>query len=289
MPADRVGLRQRPIGVFDSGVGGLSVWREIVRLLPHESTLYLADQARVPYGGRPQEDVAALTHAAAAWLLQQGAKMLVIACNTASAAALESLRQRWPDVPIVGMEPAVKPASQATQTGRVGVLATPGTLRAQRFQNLVARYANGVEVHTVMGAGLVSLVEHGQVQGPEVRALLQSLLQPLQEAAVDHLVLGCTHFPFLAPIIQQVLGPGVTLVDPAPAVARQTGRRLRQEALLNEDDAAGSWRFVTTGAVDAFYELSHRLLAKELAAGRHASQFQHLDPTHDLSSRMRRP
>ncbi|RUA17754.1 MAG: glutamate racemase [Clostridia bacterium] len=286
MAAEKTDLRQRPVGVFDSGVGGLSVWREIVRLLPHESTLYLADQARAPYGGRTQAEVAALTHAAVAWLLQQGAKMIVVACNTASAAALESLRKRWPEAPIVGMEPAVKPASQASQTGRVGVLATPGTLRAQRFQNLVARYANGVEVHTVIGAGLVSLVERGQLDGPEIRALLQSLLQPLRAASVDHLVLGCTHFPFLAPVIQEVLGPDVTLVDPAPAVARQTWRRLHQEALINEENTVGAWRFATTGDLDAFYELSHRLLADELVAGRHAMQFRHLDPAYTPSFRM---
>lgn len=286
MAAEKTDLRQRPVGVFDSGVGGLSVWREIVRLLPHEATLYLADQARVPYGGRPQKEVAALTHAATAWLLQQGAKMIVIACNTASAAALESLRQRWPDVPIVGMEPAVKPASQATRTGRVGVLATPGTLHAERFQRLVARYANGVEVHTVMGAGLVSLVERSQLDGPEVREELQRLLLPLQEASVDHLVLGCTHFPFLAPVIREVLGPGVTLVDPAPAVAHQTRRRLYQAGLANEQTSAGSWRFVTTGAVDTFYDLSRRLLPEVLAASGHSVQFQHLDSAYTLSSRM---
>ncbi len=266
----------RPIGIFDSGVGGLSVWREIVSLLPNETTLYLADQAHVPYGDRPLEEIAHLTHAAVAWLLQQGAKLIVIACNTASAAALESLRARWPAIPIVGMEPAIKPASQQTRTGHVGVLATPGTLQATRFNHLVERFANGVHVHTVMGAGLVSLVEQNQLEGPEVEGLLQSILAPVNAADVDHLVLGCTHFPFLTKAIRRVLGDEVQLVDPAPAVARRTKFVLEQNHLQKAYAGPGTWHFVTTGDPKRFQEVVHHLIAEQLQTTDHPVLFQHV-------------
>ena len=266
------------IGVFDSGVGGLSVWREIVRLLPNESTLYLADQAHVPYGERPPEEVEALTHAATDWLLAQGARLVVIACNTASAAALPSLRKRWPHVPIVGMEPAIKPAGQATQTGHVGVLATPGTLRASRFSSLVQRFANGVQVYTLMGAGLVEMVERAELVGAGVDARLQQILAPVQDVAIDHLVLGCTHFPFLHESLQQALGPDVTLVDPAPAVARQTQRVLQQSPQKTIDNDNIAWRFVSTGNLQAFQDVVKRLVADELSSTTASISFEALTP-----------
>jgi glutamate racemase len=251
----------------------LSVWREIVRLLPAEATLYLADQAHVPYGERSTEEVAALTARAVAWLREQGAKLVVIACNTASSAALSRVRARWPELPIVGMEPAVKPASQRTHTGHVGVLATPGTLRGERFSSLVERFANGVHVHTVMGSGLVELVEANRLEGPEVEARLRAILAPVQDADIDHLVLGCTHFPFLADAIARVLTDGVKLVDPAPAVARQTRRVLEARALVREDTTAGAWQFVTTGPLPPFRRLVARLVAQELAHARRPIHF----------------
>ncbi len=266
--------RSGPIGVFDSGIGGLSVWREIVRILPDETTLYLADQAHVPYGARPVAEVERLTHDAVAWLLAQGAKLIVIACNTASAAALTSLRQRWPDVPIVGMEPAVKPASQATQTGHVGVLATPGTLRASRFSHLVERFANGVQVHTLMGSGLVEMVERNELAGPSTEARIREILAPVQEVPVDHLVLGCTHFPFLAEALQRVLGDSVTLIDPAPAVARQTQRVLLQHGLQAAGKGQGVWRFVTTGDPEHFRATTTSLLGAQLTASDRSVRFE---------------
>ena len=257
--------KQALIGVFDSGVGGLSVWREIVRLMPTASTLYLADQAHVPYGARSLAQVEALTHAAVTWLLMQGADIIVIACNTASAAALTTLRQHWPHIPIVGMEPAVKPASQATKTGHVGVLATPGTLRADRFSHLVERFANGVHVHTLMGSGLVEMVENGQLKGPTVAALIQKIMAPVQDYPLDHLVLGCTHFPFLAEELQNVLGPHVKLVDPAPAVARQTWRMWQKHNLGDIHSSNTSWQFVTTGDLDNFRDLTQTLVGEQLS------------------------
>lgn len=268
-------VQEQPIGVFDSGVGGLSVWREIVRLLPAESILYLADQAHVPYGERPPSEVARLTSRAVAWLWEQGVKIVVIACNTASSAALNIVRQQWPDSPIVGMEPAVKPASQHTRTGHVGVLATPGTLRGERFTSLVERFANGVHVHTVMGSGLVSLVEAGQLNGPVVEQRLKEILAPVQGVELDHLVLGCTHFPFLADAIARVLPDGVKLVDPAPAVARQTQRVLARRGWLRATAThPGAWRFVTTGSLPAFRPLVERLVAPELRESRRDIRFE---------------
>ena len=237
----------RMIGLFDSGVGGLSVWRAVVERLPAESTFYLADQAHAPYGSRSLAEVRELARSAAGWLIEQGAKLVVVACNTASAAALDDLRREWPDIPFVGMEPAIKPAGERTKTGRVGVMATPGTLTAPRFHHLVERFASGVEVHTQVCPGLVEWVEAGKLNGPEMIAELRRLLSPLVAAGVDHLVLGCTHYPFLAPAIQQVMGDDVTLVDPAPAVARQVERVLVARGLLAPDSSTPQHRFVTTG------------------------------------------
>ena len=250
----------RPIGVFDSGVGGLSVWRELVDLLPNESTLYLADQAHVPYGSRTREEIETLTHKAVAWLLEHDVKLVVIACNTASAAALKSLRLRWPDVPIVGMEPAVKPASEQTVTGKVGVMATPGTLQAERFSTLVERFASGVEVHTQICPGLVEMVEAGQLDGQKVIDHLHLVLKPLINQNIDHLVLGCTHYPFLAPAIQQVVGDDVALVDPAAAVAKQVQRVLLSEQLLAHTSSPPIHSFTTTGAANEFAVNLRRLV-----------------------------
>jgi glutamate racemase len=273
----RATSNEAPIGVFDSGVGGLSVWREIVQILPEASTLYLADQAHVPYGARPIGEVAALTYAATAWLIEQGARLIVIACNTASAAALTGLRLRWPKIPIVGMEPAVKPASQATRTRHVGVLATPGTLRASRFSHLVERFANGVQVHTLMGTGLVEMVERNELSGPAIEEKIEAILSPVRGVPIDHLVLGCTHFPFLAASLQKALGEEVTLVDPAPAVARQTKRVWQPRALPHNQPGGGSWRFVTTGDVKAFRQLTIALVGELLDNAPGPVSFQRTD------------
>lgn len=219
------------IGVFDSGVGGLSVWREIACQLPHEDTLYLADQSHVPYGSRPLYQVREFSEGIARFLLDQSAKVIVIACNTASAAALHDLRRIFPAVAFVGMEPAVKPAVEQTCNGIVGVIATQATFQGQLFASLVERYADNVQVLTQACPGLVEAVEAGRLDTPETEALVQQYLAPLLEAGVDQLVLGCTHYPFLRPLIERVAGTGRTVIDPAPAVARQVGRVLAQRGL----------------------------------------------------------
>lgn len=229
-------------------------------LLPHESTIYLADHAHVPYGARPVVEIEALTHTAVDWLIAQGSKMVVIACNTASAAALTSVRERWPDIDIVGMEPAVKPASERTRTGKVGVMATPGTLQAGRFSSLVERYASGVQVITQACPGLVEWVEAGKLDGPVVEARLHEFLDPLIAVGVDHLVLGCTHYPFLTPAIRQVVGEGITIIDPAPAIARQVQRLLLAGGCLADGDENARHRFYTTGPAEQLTLSLARLL-----------------------------
>lgn len=209
-----------PIGVFDSGLGGLSIAREIRRRLPRESMVYLADSAYCPYGGRPLAEIRDRSLRVTAELVRRGAKLVVVACNTASGAALESLREVF-DIPIVGLEPAVKPAAARSRTGTIGVLATAATLRTERFERLVQRHGNGVRVVAQACPGLVELVEAGQLEGEGVRAVLEPLLAPLREAEVDQVVLGCTHYPFLRAVISEALGPGVAVLDSGEAVARQ--------------------------------------------------------------------
>ena len=221
-----------PVGIFDSGVGGLSVMREMMRQHPGQPLLYLADQAHVPYGVRGLEEIRRLSEAIARFLLASGACMVVVACNAASAAALRGLRERFPDVPFVGMEPAVKPASAQTHCGHVGVIATAATFQGELFSSLVDRYSSGVTVHTQACPELVPLVEAGELSSARTRQALQRYLSPLLAAGIDQLVLGCTHYPFLRPLIEEMAGPAVTIIDPAPAVARQAGRVLAQHGWL---------------------------------------------------------
>ena len=248
------------IGVFDSGVGGLTVWREIVRQLPHEDTLYLADQAHVPYGPRPLAQVREFAEGIARFLLDQGARVIVVACNTASAAALHDLRRTFPDVPFVGMEPAVKPAAERTHNGIVGVIATQATFQGQLFASLVERYADNVRVLTQACPGLVEAVEAGRLDAPDTEALLRQYLAPLLEAGVDQLVLGCTHYPFLRPTIERLVGAGVAVIDPAPAVARQVRRVLAQQGLEAGQERAGQYVFYTSGDVGKFEQVLGRLV-----------------------------
>lgn len=240
------------IGLFDSGVGGLGVWHEVVRLLPHHPTLYLADSLHCPYGARPAEEIRRFSLGIARFLIECGAGMVVVACNTASAAGLESLRAML-DVPVVGMEPAVKPAAQQTRTGHVGVLATAGTLNGNLFRNTTARYANGVAVHVQVGEGLVERVEAGQVNTPETVSLLRTYLQPMLDVGVDQIVLGCTHYSFLTPAIRRIVPEWVSVVDPAGAVARRVEQVLGIEGMgvleTSADDGhpVDTPRFFTSG------------------------------------------
>jgi glutamate racemase len=248
----------RPIGIFDSGIGGLSVAREIRRLMPHEPLLYLADTAYCPYGDREADEVRERSRAAGAFLQSEGAKVIVVACNTASGAALEILREAL-QVPVVGLEPAVKTAVGLTRNRRVGVMATTSTLRSERYLRLVRVYAEGFDVIPQPCPGLVDLIEGGQLEGDALDARIAVLGRPLQDAAVDTVVLGCTHYPFVRGAIERFFGPAVQLVDSGPAVARRTEHLVRESATGAGPGDPGVLRLVTTGDARVVGPVAERL------------------------------
>lgn len=236
----------RPIGVFDSGVGGLSVLREINSQFPNEHLLYFADTAHCPYGAKNPEEIRQLSGAIVEFLLAKQAKLIVVACNTASVASLSYLRGRF-KVPFVGIVPAVKPAAQTTQSKRIGVLATNTTFQGEMFDDLVAKFASDVAVIRQVCPGWVELVEAGQVDGPVVDEAVGKYVFPLLEERIDTLVLGCTHYPFLRPTIEKLVGDNVVVLDPGSAVARQVGRVMDTSDLRSAASPPGSARFFTTG------------------------------------------
>jgi glutamate racemase len=251
---------RRPIGVFDSGVGGLSILASIRQLLPSEDVLYFADQAHVPYGRRPLEEVAGFSLGIAHFLLGLDAKLIVVACNTASAAALQDLRQRLPEVPFVGMEPAVKPAAELTQSGSIGVLATPVTFEGRLFASLVERFGEGLDIHQATAPGLVERIETGDLDSAGTRKILVDAVEPLKALGIDTLVLGCTHYPFIIPLVEELLGPDVTVIDPAPAVARQTRRLLEAGGRLTDSVGPGRLTFISSSDPTELVSAARRLI-----------------------------
>ena len=215
------------IGIFDSGSGGLSVYRELQKLLPLEQYRYYADNAHCPYGEKSPLYIRRRARFITERFLDWKADIIVVACNTATAAAIATLRNEYPDVPFVGMEPAVKPAALGTETGVIGVLATAGTLKGSKYLNTRGLYESDVKIVEHVGQGFVELVERGILDGPEAEETVKASLKPLLDAGADRIVLGCTHYPFLKPVIERLSGPGVQVIDPAPAVARQTLRILQ--------------------------------------------------------------
>ncbi len=255
-----------PIGLFDSGVGGLSVLRAVQELLPAEDLVYVADTIHCPYGARPIEEVRALSEGIARYLIEQeGAKLIVVACNTASAAALGHLRAAF-QVPFVGMVPAVKPATGMTISGVVGVLATATTLQSALYYDVMAHIDGHARVLGQVGHGLVEQVEQGDLDGPETLALLQGCLQPLLEAGMDTLVLGCTHYPFLIPAMRQIVGESVQILEPSAAVARQTGRVLDARGARRAGDQVGQLRLTTTDDPVHFARVLEQLLPTHSSA-----------------------
>jgi len=252
--------KKNPVGVYDSGVGGLSVLREINRLLPNENLIYFGDQAKVPYGGRPIDELRSLAEGVTRFLLKQNCKSIVIACNTASAAALKYLRALYPGLPFVGMEPAVKPAAELTRSGKVGVLATPSTFAGTLYASVVERFAHDVEVFQHTCPGLVSQIERGYLDTPKTRQILETAIQPMLESGVDTLVMGCTHYPFVIPTIEKITHRLARVIDPAPAVARQLKRVLEQADLLNPGVKAGNLTFYTSGDSHKFAQRIAQLI-----------------------------
>ncbi len=235
-----------PIGIYDSGLGGLTVWREVRRALPEESLIYLGDGKNCPYGSRSREEVARLADEAVGHLVAMGCKMVVVACNTATAAAIDALRAKYAPMPIVGMEPAVKPACLATKSRVVGVLATERSLDGDLFRRTAAKYGADIEVITAAGKGFVELVERdAEVSAEAVRCVGEAMHEMLQRGA-DHIVLGCTHYPFLLDTMRKVAeGYAVTFVDSSQAVARRVGQLLDQYALRAEEGHCPDYRFET--------------------------------------------
>jgi len=245
-----VSFDERPVGIFDSGVGGLSVWREIARALPAESTCYIADQAHVPYGPRDEAELRRFCEEITRVLIEAGCKAVVVACNTASAAALRHLRDRFPEIPILGMEPAVKPAARLTQSRVVGIMATPATFAGRLFRATAGRHAAHVTLVNRVCAGLAERVERGETDSPATEALLRSFIEPMLAAGADTIVLACTHYPFAMDAIRRIAGAGVTVIDPAPAVARHLGDVLAARGARRAAVASPLHRFLTTGRTE---------------------------------------
>lgn len=245
------------LGLFDSGVGGLTVLRAVRAQLPQARLVYFGDTVHIPYGPRPLQEVQGFAEAITRFLQQQGAQAIVVACNTASAAALKHLRATFPNVPFVGMEPALKPAVEQTQTGVVGVLATPATFQGELFNSVVARFAQGVQVLTHTCPGLVQQIEAGELDTPRTEAMLREWLRPMLAQHIDALVLGCTHYPLVLPLLAKICGPTVRLIDPAPAVAKQTARVT--EGLVAQAGAAATCEYWVSGDVESFAAFVTRL------------------------------
>ena len=258
----RMSEKNQPIGVFDSGVGGLSVLRAMRELMPEEPFIYFGDQAHVPYGPRSMHQVRDFSKTITRFLLNQGAKLIVVACNTASAAALHYLREEFPDVSFVGMEPAVKPAAGNTQSGFVGVLATPATFQGALYASVLERFANGVEILQHTCPGLVEQIESGDLEGDETRTILENALRPMLDQGIDTVVLGCTHYPFVIPLIEQLVGENIQVIDPAPAVAKQAKRLLDASGIKAPVGERAEVRFYTSGDAEKLASLLPKLLGE---------------------------
>lgn len=221
----------KPIGIFDSGIGGTSIWKEIHALLPHEDTIYLADSKNAPYGQKTKAEIIALSEKNTELLLEKGAKLIIVACNTATTNAIKELRAKY-DVPFIGIEPAIKPAAHRSETETIGILATKGTLNSELFNRAVETHSN-VKIIEQVGHGLVQLIEEGKINSPEMTNLLETYLKPMIEANIDYLVLGCTHYPYLIPQIKEILPNNIKIIDSGEAVARQTKNILEKNHLLH--------------------------------------------------------
>lgn len=238
-----------PIGIFDSGIGGTSIWREINLLLPHENTIYLADSAHAPYGPKGKEAIIRLSTKNTDYLIKRGCKLIVVACNTATTNAISTLREKY-KIPFIGIEPAIKPAALNSKTKAVGVLATKGTLSSDLFYNTSSLYTHGLTVVEQVGEGLVELIEMGKVNSKETKTLLKTYIEPMLKANIDYLVLGCTHYPYLIPLLLELLPKHIKIIDSGEAVARQTKTVLEKHNLLNKKTSLPKNEFFTNGNPD---------------------------------------
>jgi glutamate racemase len=226
-------VNNQPIGLFDSGIGGTSIWKEVIKLLPNENTIYLADSKNAPYGERTSEEIIALSIKNTEYLISKGCKLIIVACNTATTNAIDYLRKNY-KIPFIGIEPAIKPAALLSKTGAIGILATKGTLSSKLFVKTANEYTKNITKIEQDGEGLVPLIEQGKLNSPELFELLSKYLKPMLNFNIDHLVLGCTHYPYLIPQIQEILGSDVKIIDSGEAVAKQTKAILEKNNLLAE-------------------------------------------------------
>lgn len=247
-------MSTQPIGIFDSGVGGTSIWKEINLRLPNENTIYLADSFNAPYGNKSKSEIIDLSLKNTEYLLHQNCKLIVVACNTATTNAIKILRDTY-QIPIIGIEPAIKPAALNTQTKAIGILATKGTLSSELFYKTTDLYGNGIHVVEQIGEGIVQLIESGQINSEAMKALLTEYLRPMIEANIDYLVLGCTHYPYLMPLLEKMLPKHVKIIDSGEAVARQTEAVLKQYQLLNTETVIPKSEFFTNGTTEVMSDL----------------------------------
>ncbi len=242
-------MSSKPIGIFDSGIGGTSIFQEIHALLPFENSIYLADSHNAPYGNKTESQIIKLSIKNTELLIKKNCKIIVVACNTATTNAIKVLRQKF-DIPFIGIEPAIKPAALKTQTKAIGILATKGTLSSDLFHQTTDLYSNGINVVEQVGDGIVQLIEEGKTQSDDMRVLLKHYLDPMIKANIDYLVLGCTHYPYLMPLLLDLLPKHVKIIDSGEAVARQTYAILYQHEMLNTTKSISKNRFFTNGNVD---------------------------------------
>lgn len=259
-------MNSAPIGIFDSGVGGTSIWKEIQKLLPNESTIYLADSKNAPYGEKSEEQILQLSIKNTELLLEKGSKIIVVACNTATTNAIDYLRNNY-NVPFIGIEPAIKPAALQSKSKSVGILATKGTLSSSLFHSTSENHASGIKIIEQEGKGLVPLIEDGKVNSDETKMLLRTYLKPMLEKGIDYLVLGCTHYPYLIPVLKEMLPATVQIIDSGEAVARQTKAILEKTDLWNASEVTENYKFYSNSDtytlksllndVDANFEVSY--------------------------------
>jgi len=233
---------ESPIGIFDSGIGGTSIWKEVIKLLPNEHTIYLADSKNAPYGEKSREEIIALSIKNTEFLIAKGCKLIIVACNTATTNAIDVLRKNY-NIPFIGIEPAIKPAALYSKTGAIGILATKGTLSSKLFEKTTKEYTKNITIIEQNGEGLVSLIEEGKINSEELKKLLTSYLNPMLSYNIDHLVLGCTHYPYLIPQIKNILGSNIKIIDSGEAVAKQTKSMLKQLNLMTNKNEKGIHQF----------------------------------------------
>ena len=247
-------MNNKPIGIFDSGIGGTSIWKEVVKLLPNENTIYLADSKNAPYGEKSSEEIIALSVKNTEFLLSKGCKLIIVACNTATTNAIDYLRKNF-TIPIIGIEPAIKPAALLSKTGAIGILATKGTLSSKLFEKTTKEYTKNITTIEQDGEGLVPLIEQGKLNSPEINQLLTTYLKPMLQFNIDHLVLGCTHYPYLIPQIKKIIGENVTIIDSGEAVARQTKAVLEKHNLLSTPTNKSRHQFYTNAETKVLKEI----------------------------------